>query len=175
MGRKLCENTQQQIEIIHQACESFLCNEGTNWVKKGSSNFDICMGAYHGAQACEIVGLFLLAQLKVLPNFEAIFYRDDGLAVTPSSKRLQEKLRQRIIKIFGEQDLKITIEIGLTRVIFLDLTLDLETGLFKPFRKPGDRPLYVSAHSNHPPQILKNLPAGIERRLSDNSANQEIF
>ena len=57
----------------------------------------------------------------------------------------------------------------------MDITLDLETGLFKPCRKPGDKPLYVSAHSNHPPQILKNLPAGIERRLSDNSANQEIF
>ena len=69
----------------------------------------------------------------------------------------------------------ITIEIGLTRVNFLDITLDLETGLYKPFRKPGDRPLYVSAHSNHPPQILKNLPHGIERRLSDNSANQAIF
>ena len=58
---------------------------------------------------------------------------------------------------------------------FLDITLDLETGLYKPFRKPGDRPLYVSAHSNHPPQIIKNLPRGIERRLSDNSANQAIF
>ena len=144
-------------------------------MKKGETNFDISMGAYHGAQACEIVGLFLLAQLKVLPNFEAILYRDDGLAITPSSPRLQEKLRQRIIGIFGEQNLKITIEIGLTRVNFLDITLDLETGLYKPYRKPGDKPLYVSAYSNHPPQILKNLPAGIEKRLSNNSANQEIF
>ena len=65
----------------------------------------------------------------------------DGLAVTPSSPRIQEKLRQRIIKIFGEQNLKITIEIGLTRVNFLDVTLDLETGLYKPYRKPGDKPL----------------------------------
>ena len=53
--------------------------------------------------------------------------------------------------------------------------LDLETGLYKPYRKPGDKPLYVSAHSNHPPQILKNLPTGIEKRISNNSANQEIF
>ena len=133
------------------------------------------MGAYHGAQACEIVGLFLLAQLKIVPNFHAILYRDDGLAVTPSSPRLQEKLRLRIMKIFDEQGLKITIEIGLKRVNFSDLTLDLETGLYKPYRKPGDKPLYVSALSNHPPLILKNLPIGIEKRLSDNSANKEIF
>ena len=58
---------------------------------------------------------------------------------------------------------------------YLDVTLDLEAEVFKPFRKPGDRPLYVSAHSNHPPQILKNIPSGIERRLSDNSANEDIF
>ena len=102
-------------------------------------------------------------------------YRDDGLAVTPSSKRLQEKLRQRIVKIFADQELKITIDIGLTRVNFLDINMDLESGLYKPFRKPGDRPLYVSAYSNHPPQMLKNLPCGIERRISDNSANQDIF
>ena len=82
---------------------------------------------------------------------------------------------QRIIKIFGDQGLKITIDIGLTRVNFLDITLDLETGLYKPYRKPGDKPLYISAYSNHPPQIIKNLPSGIERRLSNNSANQNIF
>ena len=79
--------TQKVIKIIHQASESFLYNEGKPWVKKGDINFDISMGAYHGAQLCEIVGLFLLAQLKVLPNFEAILYRDDGLAITPSSPR----------------------------------------------------------------------------------------
>ena len=67
------------------------------------------------------------------------------------------------------------IEINLKRVDYLDVTLDLETGLFKPYRKPGDKPLYVSAQSNHPPQVLKNIPKGIERRLSDNSANEDIF
>ena len=117
-ARNYVNITNQQVKIIHQASESFLYNEGTPWVKKGEVNFDIGMGAYHGAQACEIVGLFLLAQLKNLPNFQAILYRDDGLAVTPSSKRLQEKLRQRIVNIFADQDLKITIEIGLTRVNF---------------------------------------------------------
>ena len=49
------------------------------------------MGAFHGAQACEIVGLFLLDKLKTVPNFLAILYRDDGLGVTTSSARLQNK------------------------------------------------------------------------------------
>ena len=51
----------------------------------------------------------------------------------------------------------------------------MQTGLYKPFRKPGDKPMYIPAYSNHPPQIIKNLPSGIERRLSNNSANQNIF
>ena len=101
----------------------------------------------------------MLNKLNDLPNFKAIIYRDDYLAITSSSPRIHE----------------ITIEINLTRVDFLDVTLDLETSLFKPYRKPGDRPLYVSAYSNHPPQVLKNIPAGIERRLSDNSANKQVF
>ena len=95
--------------MIHQASQSFLFNEGSPWVKKGNVNFDIGMGAYHGAQACEIVGLFMLDQLKDLPNFRAILYRDDGLGITSSSARQQEKLRQSIVKIFADQDLAITI------------------------------------------------------------------
>ena len=133
------------------------------------------MGAFHGAQICELVGLYMLSQLRRIPNFQTILYRDDGLAVTSSTPRQQEKLKQEIIKIFGENEMKITIEINLVRVDYLDVTLDLETGLFKPYRKPGDKPVYVSALSNQPPQILKNIPKGIERRLSDNSANEEIF
>ena len=80
--------TPQQRKIIHQACQSFLYSEGMPWVKKGEVNFDVGMGAFHGAQVCELVGLFLLNLLKGLPNFEAILYRDDGLGVTSSTPRL---------------------------------------------------------------------------------------
>ena len=57
----------------------------------------------------------------------------------------------------------------------MDITLDLESKTYQNYRKPGDKPLYVSAWSNHPPQILKNIPKGIEQRLSDNSATEELF
>merc|ERR1711942_352304 len=110
--------------------------------------------------ACEMVGLYLLNLLKTLPDFQPILYRDDGLGVTRLTPRLQEKLKQRIIQTFKDQGLAITIEINQKRVNFLDLTLDLESGLYKSFRKPGDKPLYVSAYSNHPPQVLKNIPLG---------------
>ena len=43
-------------------------------------------------------------------------------------------------------------------VNFLDVTLDLRSGLYKPYNKPNDTPLYVHKNSNHPPSILKNPP-----------------
>ena len=169
------EITPLEKKIIHQACQSFLYNEGTPWVKRGRENFDVGMGAFHGAQACELVGLFMLDKLQALQNFETIIYRDDGLAVTSSTPRQQEKLKQEIIRIFGEQGMKITIEINLRRVDYLDVTLDLDTELYKPYRKPGDRPVYVHSQSNHPPQVIKNIPAGIERRLVQNSCNEDVL
>ena len=57
----------------------------------------------------------------------------------------------------------------------LDVTLDLETGTHMPYIKPGDKPVYVSSFSNHPPTILKNIPLAVNKRLSEISSNEEIF
>ena len=144
-------------------------------MKKGSTNFDIGMGGYHGSQACELVGLFILSKLVKLPNFQVILYRDDGLGTTTSTPRQTEKLRQNIIQVFKNHKLSITIEVGLTKVNFLDVTLDLEKEIFKPYRKPGDKPLYVNFQSNHPPRVLANIPIGINKRLCEISSNREVF
>ena len=84
-------------------------------------------------------------------------------------------MRQEITRVFSEYGFSITIFINLKRVDFLDITMDLEKDIFKPFRKPGDRPLYVNSQSNHPPQVIRSIPAGIERRLNQNSCNEEVF
>ena len=60
-------------------------------------------------------------------------------------------------------------------VNFLDITLDLNTGEFKPFMKENDNPVYVDVNSNHPPMVLKNIPMGVNRRLSRISSTKEIF
>ena len=41
--------------------------------------------------------------------------------------------------------------------------------------KPNDIPVYVDKNSNHPPSILKNIPVAVNRRLSNISANEQIF
>ena len=60
-------------------------------------------------------------------------------------------------------------------VNFLDVTLDLSRNIYKPYMKENDTPMYVSVHSNHPRNILQNIPLGINNRLSRISANEEVF
>ena len=38
-----------------------------------------------------------------------------------------------------------------------------------------DIPAYVDVKSNHPPAIPKNIPLGVNRRLSRISANETVF
>ena len=50
---------------------------------------------------------------------------------------------------------------------FLDVTFDLTTGKYHPYRKPNDHPVYIHKLSNHPQKIIENLPAAISKRMSD--------
>ena len=110
-------------------------------------NSDVEMGAYHGAQICELVGLFMMLKLAHIKDLSLIIYRDDVLGVTRATSRQQEKMRQVIVRKFSEYGLSITIFINLKAVNFLDVTLNLEENTFKPNRKPGDRPRYVTVRA----------------------------
>ena len=130
--------------------------------------FDVTMGSYDGAETCEPVGAFLLNQLSSHVDRSAIGpYRDDGLAaLKDTSPQAADRLRKKLTGIFKRFDLRITIEANLKVVDFLDVTMNLDTGKFQPFRKPNENPLYVSKQSNHPPEITKNIPAAVNKRLS---------
>ena len=67
------------------------------------------------------------------------------------------------------------IDVNMKSFDFLDVTLDLNTGFYKPFMKPNNIPIYVNKQSNHPPNILTNIPEGINKRLSTISAIENIF
>ena len=79
------------------------------------------------------------------------------------------------VKLFKDEGLDITVEPNLKITDFLDITLNLNTGKFYPYRKPNDTPLYVNKKSNHPPCIIKRLPIMINKRLSDISCDKEEF
>ena len=82
---------------------------------------------------------------------QAGLYRDDGLAVCKATPKQIEKTKQEVSDIFKANGLKITIEANKKTINFLDVTLDLASGSYKPFMKPNNKILYVHQESNHPP------------------------
>ena len=168
-------------DIILNARKAFLFTaqgeENIPWVKKTREDFDVTMGAPDGAELCEFVGLFLLDQVrKNIPDLNFGLYRDDGLATFNNmSGRQQEQMKQKLHRIFNHHGLKITIETNLTTTNFLDVTFNLRSGSYKPFRKPNDRPLYVNTKSNHPPNVIKEIPKSINNRLRKISSTKDHF
>ena len=165
------------INIVMHARKSLLFDSCNPWIKKNNPDFDVTMGSYDGAEICELVGLYMLNEIKTkLDNVELGLYRDDGLGITRNLSGPQtERLKKEVVKLFKSHNLKITIECNLHQVDFLDITLDLRTGKYRPYRKPNDSPLYIHKESNHPPIILKQLPTMIEERISSISCDQHEF
>ena len=55
------------------------------------------------------------------------------------------------------------------------MTFDLDKNIYKPYRKPNNSPIYINKNSNHPPNILKQLPKLIAKRISETLSSEEIF
>ena len=77
--------------IIIHAKNSILIHKHIPRQKKGNTTFDVTMGSYDGAEACELVGSFLLSQLQDL-NINVGLYREDGLAITNAAPRDKENI-----------------------------------------------------------------------------------
>ena len=91
------------------------------------------------------------------------------------SARSLDKARKDFSKILGELGLQITAQSNLKIVNYLDVTLNLTTAKYYPYRKPDNNPLYINAKSNHPPSIIKHLPASISTRISSLSCDPDEF
>ena len=148
-AKTLTTISDEDIEIIFASKESVLYNGDVPWVKREGEEFDITMGSYDGAETTDLVGLFLLHQLKHLP-VDLGLYRDDGLAVSALTNRLTEKLWQQIKQVYEDNGLKVTAEVNKKVINFLDVTLDLNTGTHRPYMKPNTTLLYISSLSDHP-------------------------
>ena len=132
------EITTDDLEIIMHARKSLLFDQTSAWVKKGNeSTFDVTMGSYDGAEVCELVGLYILSILsEKYSDLEIGLYRDDGLAaVYNHNSQMSERMRKSIIQDFKELGLRITIQVNLKQVDFLDVTFNLESGTYKPYKK----------------------------------------
>jgi hypothetical protein len=168
---------QEDIKFVLHARKSLLFNNGDSWIKKNGGIFDVTMGAFDGAEVCELVGIFILYQLSQFYNKKDLgLYRDDGLAVFKERNGQQmDKIKKHFVDIFKINNLHLSINCNMKIVNFLDLTLNLESNSYRPYSKPDSILNYIHVDSNHPPSILKSLPRTIELRLSTASSNKEIF
>ena len=65
--------TRKDIEVIFHARKLILYNNGETWLKKEGVSFDVTMGAYDGADMCELIGIYMLYLIgKRLKKYWAI-------------------------------------------------------------------------------------------------------
>ena len=67
------------------------------------------------------------------------------------------------------------IKCNVKTVDYLDISFDLNTSIYKPFKKSNNKPLYINESSNHPPPMLKQIAKSVSKRITANSCNEDIF
>ena len=147
------------------------------WIKKDDPDFNVTMGSYDRAEVCELVGLYILDILtKKFVHNKIGLYRDDGLGCFQIlSDPEPEKVKKKLYKIFKQSGLSSTVECNLQITDFLDVTFDLRTDKYYPYRKDNNQLLYINKQSNHPPTIIKQIPSMVRKKISDISCTKECF
>ena len=109
-------------------------------------------------QVCKLIGLSILNDLanKYWTN-NIELYRDEGLAIFKNTTGPQiERTQKEITRRFKEHGPKITIQSNLKSLDYLDVTLNLTNGLFQPYRKPNDEPLYIITNTHRHQAVTRN-------------------
>ena len=137
-----------------------LDEKSKTWMKKDSGLFDVAMGAFDGAEVCELAGNFLLHKLsEKYERKNLALYYNDGLAIFKNVSGPDfEKIKKHFCKLFKDHDLELTIQCNRKVVNFLDVALNLENSTYRPYLKDNNKLIYVDTESNHPPSIIKQLP-----------------
>ena len=109
------------------------------------------MGSYNGVENCELVGIYLLSLLANINKNNSGLYRDDGLIYFCNvNGQKMDRARKNVIKIFKEVGFKTEIQTHLKIVNFLDVTFNLASGTYRPYKKANEFLLYINTSSNHP-------------------------
>ena len=177
-ARSICPDSlpDEDTEIIWHARKSLLFSGNTAWNKKGGKLFDVTMGAFDGAEVCELVGLYILSLISdKFGEDDFGLYRDDGLGAIVATGPQGERAKKELHKIAKKCGLGFIVDGLFTHVDFLDANFDLPSGRYWPYTKPNANTKYVHAHSNHPQAVLKHLPKSITERISSLSCNADEF
>ena len=175
-ARRHTNISNEEREIIWHARKSLLFGNDAIWSKRANSQFDVTMGSYDGAEICELVGLYILDLLSQQFDKQQLgLYRDDGATAINLPGPEIERAKTAIRETFEKCNLRVIIENDVKRMDFLDVTMDLTTGKYWPYRKPNSELRYINVRSNHPPTIIKQLPKSITSKIASLSSNAEEY
>ena len=63
-AKKITDISREDIQIMYHARKSLLFSNEKPWMKRQWNLFDLTMGAYDGAEVCELVGIFILKKIS---------------------------------------------------------------------------------------------------------------
>ena len=123
------------------------------------------MGAYDGAEVCELICIFMLSILnKHIKKNHIGLYSDDSLPILKNTSSPEaEKLKKKFQKLFKEKDLDIIVQCNLKITNYFNIILNLENGSYHPYRKPNKETNYIRINSNHSPSIIKGISRSIQK------------
>ena len=84
-------------------------------------------------------------------------------------------MEKNIIGVFKCIGFSLEIETNLKEEDFLEVSLNLQNGTYRLYKKPNNRLLYIHSLSNQKPNVIKQIPSSIQERLSKNLPNEETF
>ena len=120
----------------------------TMWKKTNSNdNFNVPMGSFHGAEVCDLVGLYLLNPFanNIIDTKSVGLYKGDGLAfIKQKSKCNVCKINNQITRKLSDIGFNITINGSETFTNFLDIQLNLLTADFCSYIKPNAKTIYIN-------------------------------
>ena len=90
----------------------------------------------------------------MLPKSNFRFYRDTGTALLGNLNRKQtDRVRKNIIGVFKDIGFSLGIETSLKEVDLLDVSLNLQNGTYRPYKKPNDRLPHIQKQKQTPNSI----------------------
>ena len=67
------------------------------------------------------------------------------------------------------------VEWNLIVTDFLDVTCDIKSVTYQPYRKPSNELLYINKRFSYPPSIINQIPSMISNPISENCCDENNF
>ena len=154
-------------ETTIHARRAILYDSKGNVKKYSKDQFDMSIRANDGTEICELVGLYIHTYRSPKNRFHQrrIIPRRRTSVIRSTSGSSLVRFLKKLITIFKDNELKITVIAGKNSINFVDINFCLNSESYQPYRKPKDEPLYINRNSNNQPTILSRLPQTVSKKI----------